>query len=115
MYGFSGEDSFSITGNNSRKIKIRLLGGDDKDVYINESALPKKNVLAYDYSGDKDRFKGAIKKDISDDPSINIFNRKNFKYSVLHPKASFAYNRDDGLFLGASLTYKGQGFKKRSL
>ena len=37
-----------------RRIKIRLLGGEDKDVYINETNSPKKQTIAYDYKGDSD-------------------------------------------------------------
>jgi hypothetical protein len=66
----------------------------------------------YDITADRDYFSGAMKKDISKDPSANIYNRKSFNYDIFQPKKYVAYNRDDGLFLGAGLRYTTHGFKK---
>lgn len=114
LFGLDGNDSFHITGNNNRSIKLRVIGGEGRDYFINESNALKKNTVIYDYRGDNDQFAGdgAVKKEISGNPSINIYNRKTFRYDLIHPKASFAYNRDDGLFLGAALRYTEHGFNK---
>ena len=91
---------------------MRLLGGEDKDVYINETNSTRKQTVTYDYKGDSDQYKGNFKKDIPEDPSVNIYNRRNFSYDILQPKKYAAYNRDDGLFVGAGLRYTTHGFKK---
>jgi hypothetical protein len=112
LFGLGGEDSFHITGSAKNRIRVRLLGGDDQDAYINETNRLRSFTLAYDIRGDSDRFAGDLKKHISVDPSANIYNRKNFQYDILQPKKYFAYNRDDGIFLGAGLVYTTHGFKK---
>ncbi len=112
LFGFNNEDSFHITGSDNRKIKMRLLGGEDEDVYINETQSTRKQTVTYDYKGDSDIYKGNFKKDIPEDPSVNIYNRRNFNYDILQPKKYAAYNRDDGLFIGAGLIYTTHGFKK---
>jgi hypothetical protein len=95
-------------------MKIRLIGGEDKDVFVSKSQIPKKNTVVYDYTGDKDEFEGVgpVKKELSDNPSVNLYRRQTFRYDILHPKISFAYNRDDGLFLGWGIRYTRQGFNK---
>ena len=112
LFGFNNEDSFYITGSDKRKIKIRLLGGEDKDIYINETNSPRKQTVTYDYKGDSDRYQGVMKNEITEDPSVNMYSIRNFHYDILQPKKYFAYNRDDGLFVGLGLKYTTHGFRK---
>src|SRR5687768_14000865 len=112
LFGFNNEDSFHITGSDKRRIKIRLLGGEDKDIYINETNSPRKQTVTYDYKGDSDRYKGVMKNEITEDPSVNMYSIRNFQYDILQPKKYFAYNRDDGLFVGLGLKYTTHGFRK---
>jgi hypothetical protein len=112
LFGFDGEDSFRITGAKNNKILVRLLGGDGRDIYVNESPTAKKYAVAYDIKGDSDQFNGLLKKNISGDPTSNIYNRKNFQYNIFQPKKYFAYNKDDGLFVGTGVKYTTHGFRK---
>jgi hypothetical protein len=112
LFGFNNKDSFLITGADKRMIKIRLLGGEDKDTYINQTHSPKKSTVTYDYKGDSDQYKGIMKKEIPEDPSVNIYYRRNFQYDIVQPKEYAAYNRDDGLFVGIGLKYTTHGFRK---
>ncbi|MBL7698826.1 MAG: metallophosphoesterase, partial [Chitinophagaceae bacterium] len=112
LYGLNNTDSFLITGSDKRKIKIRLLGGEDKDVYENQTNSPRKQTVTYDFKGDSDRYKGIFKQHIPENPSVNIYNRRNFQYDILQPRGYVAYNRDDGLFLGAGIRHTSHGFRK---
>ena len=112
VYGLAGEDSFVVNGSANNRILIRIIGGNDKDVYINQSEAPRNRIRVYDIKGDTDQFAGNMRKDISDDPVWNIYNRRTFKYNVLQPKKVFAYNRDDGLFIGMGYRYSTHGFRK---
>ncbi|HUQ66490.1 MAG TPA: BamA/TamA family outer membrane protein [Flavitalea sp.] len=112
LFGFNNEDTFHITGTDNRLIKIRLLGGEDKDVYINDTRSRRKLTVTYDYKGDSDLYKGVMKKEIPEDPAVNTYNRRSFQYDILQPKKYFAYNRDDGLFVGIGLKYTSFGFRK---
>jgi hypothetical protein len=112
LFGFNDVDSFLITGSGKRKMKIRLLGGEGKDVYVNETSSRRKLTITYDYKGDSDVYKGDMKKDLPDDPSVNIYYRRNFQYNILQPKKYVAYNRDDGLFFGLGVRYTTHAFRK---
>lgn len=112
LFAFDGNDSLVINGTKNNTIKVRLLGGNDKDVYINQTPTPKRYAIAYDITGDSDRFNGLMRKHISVDPSSNIYYRRNFHYDILQPKKYLAYNRDDGLFIGTGLRYTTHGFRK---
>lgn len=112
LYGLNNNDSFLITGSDKRKIKIRLLGGEDKDVYVNDTKSVPSQTVTYDFKGDSDVYKGNFRKHIPEDPSVNILNRRNFQYNILQPRKFVAYNRDDGLFLGAGLRHTSHGFRQ---
>jgi hypothetical protein len=114
LYGFSGKDSFEITGSPNRTIIVRIIGGPEQDYIRNESEVPPSKTFVYDFEPDSNVIVGVgrEKKRLSDDPAINDFNRREFKYDLFIPKLAFAYNRDDGLFLGAAIKYVGHGFRK---
>ncbi|MBL7700129.1 MAG: BamA/TamA family outer membrane protein, partial [Chitinophagaceae bacterium] len=57
-------------------------------------------------------YKGIFKQHIPENPSVNIYNRRNFQYDILQPRGYVAYNRDDGLFLGAGIRHTTHGFRK---
>jgi outer membrane protein assembly factor BamA len=54
----------------------------------------------------------AFRKNISSDPKNNLYNRLFYRYNIFHPGLSFAYNIDDGLFIGAKAQYTRHGFRK---
>ncbi len=113
LYGFDGEDVFEVKGANS-KIKVRIIGGTDKDLIINgndENRL--KNLKVYDrYKSTQvqGNSKGILK--LSTKPEINRYNRKAFKYDILMPLVTGALNPDDGLFLGGGFVYTKHGWRK---
>ena len=116
LYGFDGEDVFDITGNVQNGIKIRIIGGKDDDV-INDSshvAGPYKQTRYYDTkTGDNVvNSQGETKDKRADRESINLYNRKEFEYDLLAPAAFFAFNPDDGVFIGGGAKIITQGFRK---
>lgn len=112
LYGRDGEDVFEITG--ASKIRVRIIGGTDKDRIINgngEEAL--KRVKVYDRLKSTEvtgSTKGMLK--LSDDPAINYYDRKAFKYDILMPLVTAAFNPDDGIFLGGGFVYTKHGWRK---
>lgn len=42
---------------------------------------------------------------LEDDPDVNRYDRKSYKYDLLLPLLSVAYNKDDGLFLGGGFSF----------
>lgn len=115
LYGFDGKDEFILSGKVKKGIKIRIIGGKGKDRITDSSevrGLSKKTVV-YDKVKNTEAEKGKeTKMHLSKHKSVNLYNRREFKYDYLGPTAFFAYNPDDGIFLGGGLRAKTQGFRK---
>ena len=110
LFGLRGKDTFTITGDNNQKIKIRVIGGEDNDVVKNETS--GKKIYAYDnLQGIK--LKGEGIADLtSDNIDVNVYNRKGFKYNSGIPFVKLGYTRDDGLWLGATHTWTRHAWRK---
>lgn len=117
VYGLGGEDRFVIRGNNRSPIRVRLVGGRNKDTYIDSSTSGGgKRAVIYDLKAKDDSF--AItrreKLKLSSSPEVIRYNRFAFKYNKLMPLVAGGYNLDDGLLIGLGLQYTGHGFRKDS-
>lgn len=109
LYGMGGDDKFNIHGS-GHSIKIRIIGGKGEDEFENSSAGGK--TIAYDLDNGKNKFTGNFTMKLSDNPEVNSYERSYYKYNLWIPFVSFAFNRDDGLYLGASLKHIAHGFRK---
>ena len=112
LYGLDGEDVFEIEGNS--KIKVRIIGGTDKDLVINGNGDEKlSKTKVYDRLKStqiQGNSKGILK--LSKKPEINRYDRKAFEYDVLMPVITGAINPDDGIFLGGGFIYTKHGWRK---
>jgi len=112
LYGLKGDDRFIIEGGKS-PIRVRIIGGQGLDEFINNGN--GGTVLVYDAQHEEKRIVDSTKGlqlRISNDPMVNSFNRLNYKYDLITPGASFGYNVDDGLFIGAQIEATLHGFRK---
>jgi len=109
LYGMGHDDKFNVHGEGN-KIKIRIIGGKGEDVFENTSAGGK--TIVYDLDNGKNIFTGNFKKKLSHKPEVNNYDQQYYKYNLWIPFASVAYNRDDGLYLGASLKHIAHNFRK---
>lgn len=111
LFGLKDDDRFVVEGPGS-PIKIRLIGGSGNDQFINNGT--GKKVLAYDASFEQNYFSGKtdFKKIVRSNPSVNRYDRQNFKYNLFRPGLGLEYNVDDGLFIGPKFEYTQQGFRK---
>ncbi|MEM9338616.1 MAG: metallophosphoesterase, partial [Bacteroidota bacterium] len=113
LYGLDGEDVFEMKGLPKGKVKVRIIGGTDKDRIINATDQKLANVRVYDRQKStktEGNAKGILR--LSKDPAVNNYNRKEFKYDVLLPLVTGALNPDDGLFLGGGFTYTKNAWRK---
>tara|TARA_B100000809_G_scaffold266900_1_gene332720 strand:+ start:7941 stop:11600 length:3660 start_codon:yes stop_codon:yes gene_type:complete len=110
IYGLDDDDTFDVISE-SKKIKIVLIGGQNKDEYIvNEG----KNIVIYDYKSKKNDLTKAKKARIklTDDYETHAYNfrkKKSFTNSI-HP--TIGYNPDDGVKIGFSDTFTKYGFQR---
>lgn len=115
LYGLEGNDRFDIKGPDAGQIKIRIIGGEGKDEYAVETKAAAGKTIAYDLSREQNSFtgKGNYKNKLSNDPGVNAFSMREYKYNILAVLPSAGYNPDDGLYLGLSFKYTKQGFRKK--
>ncbi|MBR9756768.1 MAG: phosphoesterase [Algicola sp.] len=110
IYGLDDDDTFEVFGT-LKKIKVRLIGGQNNDEFIVENG---RNVIIYDYKTKKNTFNRAQKATIkqTDAYDINVYNYRKLRNNenLLLPK--LGYNPDDGVRLGMSSTYKTYGFEQ---
>jgi hypothetical protein len=110
LYGLSADDRFIVEGGKS-PIVIRMIGGAGLDSFVNNGA--GGDLRVYDATFEKNTMLGGgFTNKMSKDPQVNRFDRLNFKYNVVHPGLSIAYNIDDGLYLGVQAEILHQGFRK---
>lgn len=109
LYGQGNDDKFKIYGP-GKKIKLRVIGGKGEDEFENTSAGGK--TIAYDMDNGKNKFTGQFTMKLSDKPEVNEYNRLYYRYNVWIPLLSGAFNRDDGIYLGASVKHIVHGFRK---
>src|SRR6187431_133976 len=109
LYSFDGEDKFLIKGNND-KIKIRMIGGDGKDIFENTGS--GSGNIVYDMKNGDNKLTGDLKNKMANDTIVNSYNRLDYKYNQTIPMVIGSYNSDDGVILGASVKFINQGFRK---
>ena len=107
LYGLSGEDIYHIDGNVSPGIKIRIIGGDEKDSIINTIKDGKK-IQVYD---DKNNiFIGKKNKlHLSEDSAVHTYYYDTYKADKTGIKPLAGYTNEDPFFVGlgyGSLHYK---------
>jgi hypothetical protein len=115
LYGLNGDDVFQLHGTGLARTRIRIIGGNGKDSLLTEKKnLPANKVKWYDNSseGNVKLGEGRYKNMFSKYTAVNEFNRRNFRYNILMPLVSAAYNPDDGIYLGAGIKSIRQGFRK---
>ncbi|MDF2158561.1 BamA/TamA family outer membrane protein [Algoriphagus sp. CAU 1675] len=114
IYGLEGKDRFLIKGEGPGKIKIRIIPGQDPVTFIDEADLKRKAHWVFVPKSLKNEWKEGPSSKIK--PAIHPhalhYDRKEFKYDKLMPLGSLEFNKDDGIFLGAGISWEKQGWKK---
>ncbi|GEO08091.1 BamA/TamA family outer membrane protein [Segetibacter aerophilus] len=115
LYGFAGRNTFAVKGTGKSPIKVRLLGGADKDsFYVSNEVRNKNKVFVYDGINSENVLPNSrdAKIRISADTSIYNFDKRAFKYDQFGPIVSAMYNLDQGVQLRAGIIYEKHGFRK---
>lgn len=110
LYGFGGNDKFTVKGNND-KIKIRMIGGDGEDNF-EHTASSGDGGIVYDREDGNNTITGKFNQKLENDTLVNSYQRIYYKYNQVIPFITVGYNRDDGVYLGASLKFIHHGFRK---
>jgi hypothetical protein len=110
IYGLDDDDTFEVTGE-SKKIKIRIIGGQNNDEYLIKNG---KNIIVYDYKSKPntlDQVGNATLK-LQDKYNINVYDYKKLKNNTNQTIPTIGFNPDDGVKLGISDTYTINNFNR---
>jgi hypothetical protein len=108
LYGLDSQDTFEVIGK-SKKITIRLVGGQSNDKYI---ATSGRNLFIYDYKSKENNFEQAKKANINltDDYETNVYDFKKLRRNINQTIPSIGFNPDDGLKIGVSNVFTHNDF-----
>ncbi|NOR87665.1 MAG: BamA/TamA family outer membrane protein, partial [Bacteroidales bacterium] len=115
LYGLAGKDKFTLNGNGSKGIKIRIIGGKGNDIIIDKSkvrGLTKKTIV-YDrkYKDNEITKSKETRLKLSHKKEVNKYDRKQFQHNKILPILWTGYNIDDGVFLGGGVYIKRYNFR----
>ena len=115
LFGLEGNNIFNISGEVNKGPKVRVIGGDEKDVITDKSTvrgINKKTIIYDTPNGNEFNLGSEAKNMTSADTTVNYYNPRAFKYDYFGPLGALGYNRDDGFFVGAGTLIQKQGFQK---
>ncbi|MCY2686920.1 metallophosphoesterase [Salinimicrobium sp. TH3] len=111
IYGLDDDDIFEVYGEASSSILVRIIGGQNNDIYRIKNG---KNVKVYDYESLPNTVEINNGADITftDNYEVNVFDkdRKIFSTSAILPVVG--YNPDDGFQVGLSTSFTKYGFRR---
>ncbi|MFZ0490381.1 MAG: BamA/TamA family outer membrane protein, partial [Salegentibacter sp.] len=107
VYGLDGEDTFRITGEGDDLLKMKVLGGEENDIYDFQNT---RRVKLYDYKSKKNTVKNPHShKWLVDSYDINSYDPDKHRYHTNKLLPSMALSRDAGLQLGLMDTFTTYG------
>ena len=111
VYGLDDDDRFEVNGNRRSPIKVRLVGGQNNDIYDFEQG---GNIAVYDYKSKKNTFKETqnAKVKLTDDYTTNTYLPLQLRNSVNQILPTIGFNPDDGVKIGFTETYTYNGFRQ---
>ncbi len=124
LYGKGGEDKFLVQGSDSR-IKIRMIGGDGKDMF--ENTTKSNGGIVYDRRDGENTVTGSFRNKMANDSIVNLqtpfkqklpkdkdssYNWANYKYPLFSVFGTLGFNPDDGIYLGPTFKIVSHGFRK---
>jgi hypothetical protein len=111
IYGLESKDDFTFSGNARNKFKVRIIGGEETDKYINERMAAGKKIRIYDVQDSIDVSEKKYRINRSED-TLYQYKRDRTKYDWFMPFIIPGYNPDDGVYFGVGFMYKKQKWGK---
>lgn len=115
LYGFAGDDQFSVTGTQPSPITVRMVGGDGVDsFYVDKNLHNKGKLFLYDRSDQQNKLPPStdVKIRTSTDTAVNQYNKQSFKFDRFEPIVLANYSTDLGISLIAGFSLEKHGFRK---
>jgi hypothetical protein len=114
LYGFDGNDVFSVTGDTPSPIKVRMIGGAGVDsFYVDKKLNNRGKLYVYDRADSTNVLPSSSQARLrtSTDTGVNSYNKTSFKYDRFEPIILANYNTDIGILLIGGFSYEKHGFR----
>ena len=111
IYGLESKDNFTFSGNARNKFKVRIIGGEETDTYINDRKTAGKKVLIYDVQ-DSIYINTHNYRINRNEDTLYQYHRDRTKYDWFMPFIIPGYNPDDGVYFGLGFKYRKQKWGK---
>jgi hypothetical protein len=113
LYGLNGSDQYHIDGSVSKGIKLRIVGGPDKDEITDASTVQgKKATHIYDNNDNSITTSASTKLHLSEDSTIHNYQYDAFAYDDKGIKPSVFYNYEDKVYIGIGYEATKQKWRK---
>ena len=114
LYGLQGEDKYRVSGNAASAIPIKLIGGSDKDQFIDESNISKgrRNVLIYDNRQNEFTEGTETRLKLSSDTGIHSFKYDAVEYDKSSIRPIVFYSNNDRIYAGMAYSSEKHGWRK---
>lgn len=111
VYAHDGKDIFEVNGKQRNPIRLRLFGGLDTDTYNIERG---NRVFLHDLRSQQSEVSADFRTRtvFNDDYELNNYDFRKPKFNAFSGLPNLGYNPDDGVKVGASLTYTVNGLKR---
>lgn len=111
IYGLDDDDIFEVYGEPSSRILVRLIGGQNNDIYRIKNG---KNVKVYDHKSlpNTVELNNGADVNFTDNYEVNVFDKDRKIYSTSTILPAVGYNPDDGFQLGLNTSFTKYGFRR---
>lgn len=110
LYGLSGNDTYTVSGDERNTTQLRLIGGNERD---SMTIAGRGKVHIYDNNDNSLQLTTPARLHLSGDSAIHAFEYKSFRYSKSGISPTIFYTNEDRLFVGLAYNLLRQGWRKK--
>ncbi len=114
LYGLKGKDVYRVDGETTNSIRVRIIGGTDRDSIIDFSNVKKgrRTTLVYDDDKNDITSSGETRLHLSNDSAVHAYKYEGFKYNSSGIKPILFYSFEDKLHVGLGYQSTRYGWRK---
>jgi len=110
LYGLGGNDAYHIDQNLNSNIRIRIIGGPDRDSF--SIAAQSNRIRIYDNRENTFSNTAGAKLRLSNDASIHRYDYDDFELGTRGTIKKISYNREDRLYVGVGYKIRTQKWRR---
>lgn len=113
LFGLSGNDVYHTEGKVSNGLKIRIIGGSDKDsMFINSMAGHRTKTFIYDDKNNYIQTSGSVKQKMYSDSDIHKYQYMDYVYDKKGLKPAIFYSDPDRFYVGVGYGWEHHAWRK---